>query len=103
MTRVVVSDAGSRDQADVLRDLMAKAGAPTATKYANLVDRLFYLLADHPGIGAARPGLGPGIRIGIVLPYPVIHDYGDRDDTVTTFRIVHGRRNITRAFLRTQG
>lgn len=52
MTRVVVSDAASCDQADILRDLTVKAGARTATKYANLFGRLFDLLTDHPGIGA---------------------------------------------------
>ncbi len=89
MTRVIVADAASHDQADILRDLTAKAGSRTATKYENLFNRLFDLLADHPDIGAPRPGLGPRIRIGIALPDLVIYEFSDRDDTVTIFRIVH--------------
>jgi toxin ParE1/3/4 len=39
------------------------------------------------------------IRIGIVLPYIVIYEYDKSKDTVTIFRIVHGRRNITAQLL----
>jgi toxin ParE1/3/4 len=80
--------------------LTAKAGGRTATKYDDLFTRLFDLLADFLGIGAPRPVLGTRIRIGIVLPYLVIYQYNERDDTVTIMRIVHGRRNITRVLLR---
>jgi toxin ParE1/3/4 len=99
MARVILSDLAADDQAAILRDLNAKAGAQTAIKYRSLFSRLFDLLADHPGIGAPRPSLGRQVRIGIVLPYLVIYRHSESDDTVTILRIVHGRRNITRALV----
>jgi hypothetical protein len=39
-------------------------------------------------------------RIVIVLPYILIYDYIDEDDTLTLLRVVHGKRNITRRLIR---
>jgi len=68
-------------------------------KYRRLFSRLFDLLTDYPGIGASRPSLGQQVRISIVLPYLVFYRHSESDDTVTILRIVHGRRNITRALI----
>jgi plasmid stabilization system protein ParE len=67
MTRVVVSDIASQDQADILLDLTTKAGLRTAAKYDGLLNRLFDLLTDFPEISAPRSSLGISIRIRIVL------------------------------------
>jgi toxin ParE1/3/4 len=99
MARIIVTDPASDDQAAILLDLHAQAGMRTTIKYRTLFARHFDLLAEHPAIGAPRPGLGPRIRIGIVLPYIVIYEYDESTDTVTIFRIVHGRRNITAKLL----
>jgi len=53
------------------------------------------LIADFPEAGAARPELGPAVRIRPVAPYVVIYDISP--DTVTILRLLHGRRDITRA------
>ena len=99
MARVTVTDPGSDDQAVILRDLYAKAGKRTTVKYRTLFTRLFDLLAEHPAIGAPRPGLGSQVLIGIVLPYVFIYQYDESVDTVTILRIVDGRRNITAQLL----
>ena len=52
MTQVILSGLASGDQAAILRDLAAAAGARTAAKYNRLFNRLFDLLADFPAIGA---------------------------------------------------
>jgi len=44
--------------------------------------------------------LGARTRIAIVQPYLLIYDYAPGDDALTLLRILHGRRNITRALLR---
>jgi toxin ParE1/3/4 len=95
MARIVVTASASDDQLAILHDLNAKAGLRTAAKYHNLFGRLFDRLADHPDIGAPRPKLGPGVRIGIVMPYIVIYEHNPSDDTVMILRVVHGRRDIT--------
>ena len=95
MARVVIASSADADYAEIIADLAAKAGRRTAAKYDELFERLYDRLADHPDSGAARPALGPNIRIGIVTPYIVICRNDDDNDTVTVLRIVHGRRRIT--------
>jgi plasmid stabilization system protein ParE len=99
MTQVIVTAPASADQAEILRYLAGAGGAQTAVKYAARFMRLFDLLAEFPGIGAPRPGLGSRIRVGIVLPYLVFYDYNEGAETVTILRIVHGGRNITSTLL----
>src|SRR5262245_33666161 len=55
-------------------------------------------LAAMPDIGPPRPALGSNARVVIILPYLVIYEH--RDNVVTVFRVLHGKRNITREFLR---
>jgi plasmid stabilization system protein ParE len=38
-------------------------------------------------------------RIAIVTPYTLIYDYATDDDSIVLLRLLHGRRNITRALL----
>ena len=95
MARVVIASSADADYAQIISDLAAKAGLPTAVKYDELFESLYDRLADHPRGGAPRPALGPNIRIGIVTPYIVIYRNDDAGNTVTVLRIVHGRRRIT--------
>ena len=43
-----------------------------------------------PQSGAPRPALGRLVRIGVVSPYTIIHEYIEADDVVTIMRILHG-------------
>jgi len=99
MARIVVAEDADRDLDDVLLDLAGKAGTPVAIRYVDLFERLYDRLAEHPAIGAARPGLGRGIRIGIVTPYIVIYHHDPAADLVTILRIVHSRRRIDRGLV----
>jgi toxin ParE1/3/4 len=99
MAQVILSDAADADTEDIFADLSAKAGQRTAAKYDRNFDRLYERLSDHPAIGAPRPGLGQGVRIGIVRPYIVIYRHDRANDEVTILRLVHGRRRITLALL----
>ncbi len=99
MARVVIASSADADYAEILSDLVTKAGWNVASKYDGLFERLYDRLADHPRSGAPRPVLGLNIRIGIVSPYIVVYR-NEEDDTVTVLRIVHGRRRITGKMLR---
>ena len=99
MARIVVTFSASRDQAEILDDLNARAGKLTAAKYQLLFGRLYDRLGDHPDMGALRPALGTLVRIGIVTPYIVIYEHSAKDDAVTILRIVHSHRDITARFL----
>lgn len=99
MARVVVAEDADRDLDEVLHDLAGKAGSAVAIRYSELFERLYDRLAEHPAIGASRPVLGRGIRIGIVTPYVVIYHHDLADDLVTILRIVHGRRRINRGLV----
>jgi plasmid stabilization system protein ParE len=57
-------------------------------------------LTDYPKSGALRPALGAHVRICVVSPYVVIYEHIEADDTVMIMHIAHGRRKITRKFLR---
>ncbi len=58
------------------------------------------IAAWKDSLKAALPApLGRLVRIAIVSPYNIIHEYIEADDAVTIMRIVHGRRRITRRML----
>ena len=100
MARVVITASADADTAYIIADLGAKAGANVAVRYDADFHRLYERLSDHPESGAPRPRLGKQVRICVVSPYVVIYQHIEADDTVTIMRIAHGRRKITRKFVR---
>lgn len=94
MARVIVSPYALADQDDILRYLAREAGLPTAEKYHAAFRALLLRLADFPGLGALRPGLGYAVRIYTIDPYVVIYEGGQDSDTAIVHRIVHGHRDI---------
>jgi toxin ParE1/3/4 len=100
VARIVVTASADADTAYILGDLAAKAGAGVAARYDADIDALYRRLEQFPESAALRRVLGPLVRIGVVSPYVVIHEYIEADDTVTILRIVHGRRKLTRRLLR---
>lgn len=100
MARVVITASADADTAYIIADLGAKAGASVAARYEADFGRLHERLSDHPKSGAPRPSLGAPVRICVVSPYVVIYEHIEADDTVTIMRIAHGRRKITRKFVR---
>jgi toxin ParE1/3/4 len=99
VARVVLTASADADTAFILRDLAANAGANVARRYDAEFDTLYRRLERFPESGAPRPALGALVRIGIVSPYNVIHEYVAADDVVTVMRLLHGRRRITRRML----
>jgi toxin ParE1/3/4 len=94
MARVVVSPYALADQDDILDYLAREAGMPTAEKYDAAFRALLLRLADFPGIGALRPGLGDDVRIYTIDPYVVIYEWSQDSDTLVVHRVVHGHRDI---------
>lgn len=56
------------------------------------------LLADFPGMGPARPELGPTLRSFPVDQYLLIYQRSGKG--ITLLRVVHGARNLRRLFRR---
>lgn len=100
MARIAITASADADTLYILGDLAAKAGAGVAARYDADIDALYRRLEQFPESGAPRPALGFLVRIGVVSPYVVIHEYIEADDAVTILRIVHGRRKLTRRLLR---
>ncbi len=100
MARVIVSLLAQSDTARIIADLASKAGYEVAERYAADFDKLHARLAAHPDSGPRRPAIGRDVRIGIVSPYITIYEHDRQGDTVTIFRVIHGRRAITDEILR---
>jgi toxin ParE1/3/4 len=99
VARVVITASADVDTAAIIDDLTAKAGANVAARYNADFDAFYRRLERFPESGSPRPALGSLVRIGVVSPYTIIHEYIDADDVVTIMRIVHVRREITRRIL----
>ena len=80
MARVVITEPADADSTEIIRDLTAKAGELVADRYEADFDALYLRLAKFPESGSPRPKLGRFIRIGLVSPYNVIHEYVADDD-----------------------
>lgn len=99
MARIFITSSADTDTAAIIRDLSEKAGKFVAARYAAEFDQFFATLARFPQSGSPRPVLGKDVRIGVVFPYIIIHEYAGIDDIVHVLRIIHGRSNITRRLL----
>jgi plasmid stabilization system protein ParE len=97
MARVTVSASADSDRLAILEYLVAKAGYATAERYNAAFKAVLRRLADFPDSGSPRPALGVSVRIGVVYPFVVIYEHVD--EVVTIFRILHGKRDITRNLL----
>ena len=97
MARVVISASADSDRGDILDYLAANAGYATAERYNGAFKALNRRLADFPDSGPPpnTGRLGPN-RCG----FPLCGDLPHSDDTVTTLRILHGKRDITRDLLK---
>jgi len=100
MRRLVVAPEADADASEILGYLHREAGARVAENYNLRFQDTLERLVEMPQSGAPRPALGRNTRVAIVQPYLLIYDYTRDDDTVTLLRILHGRRNITRALVR---
>lgn len=99
MAKLNVTPPAKADIGDILDHLGGVAGPAVADNMNADIINAFDQLIRFPRIGAARPKLGPAVRIWTVGPY-VIYDRFDADnDVVRILRLVHGKRNVTRKLL----
>ena len=100
MTRIAVSPKADADIEGILERLTDLAGSTVADRYAAQLEAIYERLAMFPAIGPRRPRLGRHARIVVLAPYVVVNDYLRGQDAVRIVRILDGRRNITRRFVR---
>lgn len=90
-----LTEEAEADLADIwLR--MAVDNPANATRFIESVLEKCELLAGQPGIGRARPLLGPGLRSFAVGNYLIF--YRAIADGIEVVRIIHGARNIEPLF-----
>lgn len=99
MTRLIVAADAKTDLDDILGYLEREAGAETAVAYSERFTETLERLIQFPRSGAPRPALGDNARVSILLPYLLIYDYLDDDDTLHLLRVLHGKRDITQKLL----
>ena len=97
--RIAIAKAAHNDIDEIQTWLTAVAGIAVATKYTARFIALYDRLSSWPDIGAPRPTLGSGIRVGIVTPFIVIYRHDAIQGIVHILRVVHGRRRIARRLL----
>jgi toxin ParE1/3/4 len=78
--------------------LAREAGPVVAADYAGRFERAIERILVFPESGSPRSALAA--RIAIVAPYVVFYDHDMQADEVTLLRILHGRREITSAMIR---
>ena len=98
MARFSVTAIAERDVRRILTGLAKRAGYSVASRYTEEFKAAYRAIAQSPGSGPPRQALGPNTRIKTVYPYVIIYDH--EVDTVIVLRVLHGRRNITRALIR---
>jgi toxin ParE1/3/4 len=97
---VIVTASADRDTHEIVAYLARRGGPPSIRKYLKLFDQVYERLMMFPGSGHPRAKLGPLVRIAVVSPFLIIHEWDPAADTVTILRIVRSRRRITQKLVR---
>jgi toxin ParE1/3/4 len=85
------------DLLDIITYLRDAGGPEVAMNVAARIRDMCRLLAETPGtLGAAREEILPGLRSFPIPPHVLFIRYSE--DSVEIVRILHGRRDIDRAF-----
>ncbi|HAH09582.1 MAG TPA: hypothetical protein DCL54_02730 [Alphaproteobacteria bacterium] len=100
MTSVILSQAASNDEREILQYLADSADDAVLTKYVKRFREVYQQLSQHPESGSLQPHLGKGTRMRVVAPYNVYTDYDETQDIVVILRVLHGSRKITRRMMR---
>ncbi len=100
MARIILAPEADWDSASIIAALAEKAGERVADRYEAGFDSVYDRLAEYPQSGAPRPRLGKHVRICVVSPYIIFYEHAEAVSEVTIMRIAHGRRKVTRKFLR---
>jgi plasmid stabilization system protein ParE len=95
--RVLLSPAARRDLLDIGAYLWLHAGAKTAARWIERLERKTLSLSESPFIGAADPELG-GRRRLVVRPYLVVYRVDEPVQLIRIVRIIHGARDAPALF-----
>jgi toxin ParE1/3/4 len=82
-----------------LDDIWLHVALDNAADADRLIDRIFVRcqrLADYPGLGLARPEIGPDARVLVVGDYLVLYRVDGIDAVVV--RVTHGARRLQGLF-----
>jgi toxin ParE1/3/4 len=79
---------------------IAEDSIEAADRLVEKFNEKLQLLADFPGLGPARPELGPALRSFPVDQYLLIYERRTKGKGITLLRVVHGARNLRRLFRR---
>jgi toxin ParE1/3/4 len=103
MTRVVVTEPANADLETITHHLTVKARKAVASRYVDDFEALWEHFVRFPSSGAPRFKFGKGIRSGYVRPYVLYYRYDGAHDIGYVLRILHGKRDISRALFRARG
>ena len=92
----ILSEQARDDVAEISDFLEDNADEAVARRFVDSFAEACRLLAEKPGIGCPRPGLGLGIRVHLLGSYVIL--YRDTPDLIVVVRVLHERRDISRIF-----
>ena len=92
MSRYHFSYQAEQDLNDIY-DYVARFNAASAARLVQRLQHLCRLLAQFPGMGAARDDLRPAMLAFAEGSYVIF--YEDTDDGIRILRILHGSRNFS--------
>jgi toxin ParE1/3/4 len=95
MAHAVFAPAAEADLAEI-HDFVAADSRAAAGALIERLERQAAVLASQPGIGRARPELGPGLRSFAVGKYVIF--YRPAEGGIEVARVLHGMRDIDRIF-----
>lgn len=95
-----LSQRAQSDFDEIIDYLLEAAGPVVSARYGRDIQACIKRLARLPYTGAPRPALGSGLRVGRVAPYLIFYEIEADTETVHVLRILHERRNLTSALVR---
>lgn len=93
--KLLITPLAERDLAEIWA-YIADDSEKTATAFITQIEGKFEPLLHHPGIGAPREQLAPGLRCLPYRNYCIYYVHGDK--AVTIVRVVHGSRDVRAMF-----
>ena len=95
--RVVPRALARRDVDEAVDHYLDEAGAETALRFVDALERAYAHIGRHPASGSTRYGHEldiPGLRSWPVRPFPHLVFYVDRENRVDVWRVLHGSRDM---------
>ncbi len=95
--RVVPRALARRDVDEAVDHYLDEAGAETALRFIDALERAYAHIGRHPASGSTRYGHEldiPGLRSWPVRPFPHLVFYVDRENRVDVWRVLHGSRDM---------